>query len=84
MIGFEKCEMPSKTRLAFSYGSNQKLVQDFAKSGFQCAKVTGFSGSIKTLSGRLTACAKKLNMPHIRGIKVGDDVYLVNMLIKED
>lgn len=84
MIGFEKCEMPSNTRLAFSYGSNQKLIQDFAKSGFQCAKVTGFSGEIRTLSGRLTKCAKNLNMPHIRGIKFKDDVYLINTLIKED
>ena len=84
MIGFEKCEIPCNMRPAYSYGSNQNLIQDFAKSGFKCAKVTGFDGKVETLGCRLTACAKKLNMPHIKAMKFNDDIYLVNMLIKED
>lgn len=77
-----KCEMPKEFKIR-TYGDNQRLVTAFADSGFRCAKVTNFNGSIKSLPARLMKVAESLNMPHVKAARVGDDVYLLNTLIKE-
>lgn len=81
-MDFVQCEMPKEFRIR-TYGENQKLVTAFADSGFRCAKVTNFNGNIRSLPARLTRVAEGLNMPHIKASRVGDDVYLLNTLIKE-
>lgn len=85
MANFVKCEIPDKVRInRSSYGENQRLINAFVESGYECAKVIDFVGNVKQLSGRLTRCAKKLNLIHIKACRVGDDVYLINTLIKEN
>ena len=81
-MNFVKCEMPNWFRFN-AYGKNQKLVTSFAEAGIECAKVVDFVGDVRTLSSRLTRCAKNLNLTHIKAMKFGDDVYLINTLIKE-
>lgn len=81
-MDFVQCEVPKEFRIR-TYGENQKLVTAFADSGFRCAKVTNFNGDIRSLPSRLTKVAKDLNMPHVKVSRVGNDVYLLNTLIKE-
>ncbi len=83
MANFVKCDIPKGIRLR-GYGDNQRLIEAFNQSGYACAKVTDFTGNINSFTGRLTRCAKNLNMSYIKCVRVGGDSYLLNTLIKED
>lgn len=83
MANFVKCEIPKGFRLN-TYGENQKLIVSFAEAGIECAKVTDFVGDVRSLPSRLTRCAKNLKLMHIKAMKFGNDVYLINTLVKEN
>lgn len=47
MANFVKCEIPDKVRINRSYGENQRLINAFVESGYECAKVIDFVGNVK-------------------------------------